>query len=102
MKYRNNKIKKEHHILEGFDKFLNKMSQELPVKAIIPGVIRKVNRANKGDLRITFQYPTQTGAKILLKKGLIGSRMLCSYRRYSHTRRIHPARKIQELIFVLV
>jgi hypothetical protein len=69
MKYRNNKIKKEHHILEGFDKFLNKMSQELPVKAIIPGVIRKVNRANKGDLRITFQYPTQTGAKILLKKG---------------------------------
>jgi len=69
MKYRNHKIKKEHHILEGFEKILNKMSQEIPVKAIIPGVINKVNKANKGDLRITFQYPTQTGAKILLKKG---------------------------------
>ncbi len=69
MRYRNYKIKKEHHILEGFEKILNKMSQEIPIKAIIPGVINKVNKANKGDLRITFQYPTHTGAKILLKKG---------------------------------
>jgi hypothetical protein len=69
MKYRINKIKKEHHILEGFENYLNKIAEEIPVQAIIPGVIKKVNKANKGDLRITFQYKTDTGAKLLLKKG---------------------------------
>ncbi|GIX42350.1 MAG: hypothetical protein KatS3mg129_2083 [Leptospiraceae bacterium] len=69
MKYRKNKIKKEHHILEGFDKYLEKIAMDLPVQNITPGRIKKVNKANKGDLRITFQYPTQSGAKLLLKKG---------------------------------
>ncbi len=69
MKYRKKGIKKEHHIIEDGEKVLERLVKENLVKAIIPGRIKTTPKGRPGKVRITYQYDTQSGAKLLLKKG---------------------------------
>ncbi len=69
MKYRKKGIKREHSIIEDFEKDLQALVKEGLAKSIIPGRIYTSPKAQKGSKIITYQYDTETGAKILLKKG---------------------------------
>lgn len=69
MKYRKKGIKREHSIIEDFEKDLQALVEQGLAKSIIPGRIYTSPKSQKGNKIITYQYNTETGAKILLKKG---------------------------------
>ncbi|WP_456402874.1 DUF2103 domain-containing protein [Persephonella sp.] len=69
MKYRKKGLKKEHHIIEGGEPVLNELIKNNLVKSIIPGRIKTTPKGKPGNIRLTYQYDTNSGAKLLLKKG---------------------------------
>ena len=69
MKYRKKGIKKEHHIIEDGEKVLQELIKKQLVKSIIPGRIKTTPKGRPGKVRLTYQYDTEAGAKLLLKKG---------------------------------
>ncbi|AHF09736.1 MULTISPECIES: DUF2103 domain-containing protein [Dehalobacter] len=66
MKFRRNKIKREHSIITGALDWLEDLSKRREITDIIPGVIDVTNTRERGA---TYQYETPTGCKILLKNG---------------------------------
>lgn len=64
MKYRRNKVKREHGIIQDALNWLEDLGQNPDVTDIIPGVI-EVSRSP--ERCIVYKYPTQTGCKLLLK-----------------------------------
>lgn len=66
MKFRRNKIKREHSIIDGALDWLEDLSKHREISDIIPGVINITNSRERGA---TYQYETPTGCKILLKNG---------------------------------
>jgi hypothetical protein len=64
MKYRHNKVKREHGIIQDALTWLEELSQYPEVTDIIPGVIQVSRSPERG---IVYKYETQTGCKILLK-----------------------------------
>ncbi|NPA17343.1 DUF2103 domain-containing protein [Persephonella sp.] len=69
MKYRKKGIKKEHHIIEDGEEILHELVKNGLVKSVIPGRIKTTPKGQPGNIRLTFQYETNSGAKLLLKKG---------------------------------
>lgn len=69
MKFRKKGVKREHSIIEDFEKDLQALVEMGLAKSIIPGRIYTNPKAQKGDKIIKYQYDTETGAKLLLKKG---------------------------------
>ncbi|NPA13498.1 MAG: hypothetical protein GXO45_05890 [Aquificae bacterium] len=69
MKYRKKGIKKEHHIIEDGEELLQDLVKKKLVKSVIPGRIKTTPKGQPGIPRLTFQYETNSGAKLLLKKG---------------------------------
>jgi len=69
MKYRKKGIKKEHHIIEDGEELLAELVRKGLVKSVIPGRIKTTPKGQPGNPRLTFQYETNSGAKLLLKKG---------------------------------
>ncbi len=69
MKYRKNKIKREHGIIKGLKKFLEKNISDLDyVTGIIPGEIT-VGNATGENLVVRYKYSTVSGAKLLARSG---------------------------------
>jgi len=69
MKHRKNKIKRQHGIIKGLKKFLEKeVSSQDFVTGIIPGQIN-VGSATGEKLKIRYQYNTQSGAKLIAVSG---------------------------------
>ena len=66
MKYRRNKIKREHGMIKDSLAWLEDLAACPEVSDIIPGVISHRRTSSQG---ITFQYETTTGCKILVKNG---------------------------------
>ncbi|MCL1790764.1 MAG: DUF2103 domain-containing protein [Peptococcaceae bacterium] len=66
MKYRHNKIKREHSMIEGAVGWLEDLAACPEITDIIPGVINRRRPSGQG---ITFQYETKTGCKLLVKSG---------------------------------
>lgn len=69
MKYRKKGIKREHSIIEDFEKDLQTLVEEGLIKSAIPGRIYTSPKAQSGKKVITYQYDTESGAKLLIKKG---------------------------------
>lgn len=69
MKYRKKGIKREHSIIEDFEKDLQTLVEEGLIKSAIPGRIYTSPKSQAGKKVITYQYDTETGAKLLMKKG---------------------------------
>ena len=69
MKHRKNKIKRQHGIIKGLRKFLEKeISSREFVSGIIPGEI-KVGNSTGENLKIKYQYNTGSGAKLIAVSG---------------------------------
>ena len=69
MKYRKNKIKREHGIIKGLKNFLERNISELDyVKGIIPGEIRVGNTTGE-NLVVRYKYSTVSGAKLIARSG---------------------------------
>lgn len=68
MKYFNWKIKREHHILKEFEKFLQKIASLPEIQKIIPWRIKRQQKWTS-QLRLSFSYETNSGLKFLMKKG---------------------------------
>jgi len=69
MKHRKNKIKRQHSIIKGLRKFLEKEIADCDfVSGIIPGEI-KVGNSTGENLKIRYQYETQSGAKLIAVSG---------------------------------
>jgi hypothetical protein len=66
MKFRHNKIKREHSIIDGGLDWLEDLSKKREVTDIIPGVIDITNSRERG---IAYKYETPTGCKLFLKNG---------------------------------
>ena len=66
VKYRHNKIKREHSMIEGAVDWLEDLADHPEITDIIPGVINHRRPSGNG---ITFQYETKTGCKLLVKNG---------------------------------
>ncbi|ADY56251.1 hypothetical protein Sgly_1955 [Syntrophobotulus glycolicus DSM 8271] len=66
MKFRRNKVKREHGILEKALEWLEELSKLPEVTDIIPGVIDVTHSSESGPV---YKYETATGCKILLKSG---------------------------------
>jgi len=64
MKYRRNKVKREHGIIQNALLWLENLGRLSEVADIIPGVIDVSHSSERG---IVFKYETQTGCKLLLK-----------------------------------
>lgn len=64
MKYRRNKVKREHSIIQGALPWLEELTKHPEVTDIIPGVIEANRSPERG---IVYKYETQTGCKLLLK-----------------------------------
>lgn len=67
MKYFDWKIKREHHILKEFEKFLYYISKLSYIKKIIPWRIKRQQKWTS-DLNISFSYYTNSWLKFLMKK----------------------------------
>ncbi len=67
-KYRKGKIKLEHHLIEGADKYIRKLELLSSVKTIIPGRIFR-NQKGRGQKGLFLKYETPSGWKLLLKNG---------------------------------
>jgi len=64
LKYRRNKVKREHGIIQNALLWLENLGRLSEVVDIIPGVIDVSHSSERG---IVFKYETQTGCKLLLK-----------------------------------
>ncbi|WP_407308689.1 DUF2103 domain-containing protein [Desulfosporosinus sp. SB140] len=64
MKYRKNKVKREHGIIRNALDWLEQLSCLAEVTDIIPGVIDVNHSPERG---IVYKYKTKTGCKLLLK-----------------------------------
>jgi hypothetical protein len=64
MKYRRNKVKRKHSIIQDALFWLENLGRLSEVTDIIPGVIEVSHSSERG---IVFKYETQTGCKLLLK-----------------------------------
>jgi len=64
LKYRRNKVKREHGIIQNALQWLENLGRLSEVTDIIPGVIDVSHSSERG---IVFKYETQTGCKLLLK-----------------------------------
>lgn len=64
MKYRRNKVKREHSIIQNALPWLENLGTLPQVTDIIPGVIDVSHSSERG---IVYKYETQTGCKLLLK-----------------------------------
>lgn len=64
MKYRRNKVKREHGIIQDALEWLEELGRCPEVTDVIPGVIEVSRSPERG---IVYKYETQTGCKILLK-----------------------------------
>lgn len=64
LKYRRNKVKREHGIIQKGLLWLENLGRLSEVTDIIPGVIDVSHSSERG---IVFKYETQTGCKLLLK-----------------------------------
>lgn len=64
LKYRRNKVKREHGIIQNALLWLENLGRLSEVTDIIPGVIDVSHSSERG---IVFKYETQTGCKLLLK-----------------------------------
>jgi len=64
MKYRRNKVKREHGIIQNALQWLENLGRLSEVTDIIPGVIDVSHSSERG---IVYKYETQTGCKLLLK-----------------------------------
>ena len=67
MKYFQWKIKKEHHILKEFEKFLEEIAKIDQIQKIIPWRISRQQKATS-SLIISFSYFTNSWLKFNLKK----------------------------------
>lgn len=61
-KYRQRKVKRQHHVLADLEKGLKTLSDLPVVDGVIPGIIRP--KAG-GSLGFTFQYLTNSGFKLI-------------------------------------
>lgn len=61
-KYRQHKVKRQHHVLTDLEDGLKTLSALPIVDGIIPGTIRP---KSGGSLGFTFQYLTQSGFKLI-------------------------------------
>ena len=69
MKHRKNKIKREHAIIKGLQKYLEKNVSPLEhVTGIIPGEI-KVGNATGENLVVRYRYETHSGSKLIARSG---------------------------------
>lgn len=67
MKHRakSSKIKYEHEMIQGLRQFLENELEPLEyISSIFPGEIKRTKRGISG-LKVKFQYPTRSGAKLL-------------------------------------
>ena len=64
LKYRRNKVKREHGMIQNALPWLENLSRLSEVTDIIPGVIDVSHSSERG---IVYKYQTQTGCKLLLK-----------------------------------
>jgi hypothetical protein len=64
MKYRRNKVKREHGIIQNGLEWLEDLGGNQEVTDIIPGVIEISRSPERG---ITYKYETATGCKLLIK-----------------------------------
>ena len=64
MKYRRNKVKREHGIIQNALLWLENLGRLSEVTDIIPGVIDVSHSSERG---IVYKYVTQTGCKLLVK-----------------------------------
>lgn len=67
-KHRHRGVKRDHTILEGFDEALERIAALDAVQSVIPGRIAQI-RSSASHKRLTYQYPTDTGAKLQAKGG---------------------------------
>ncbi len=67
-KHRKAKVKIEHHLLEGLEEYLEKLSRMDCVKSIIPGRISRQN-GGRGSKGLFLKYRTNSGYKLLYKMG---------------------------------
>ena len=65
---RRGKLKIEHHLLEGLEKFLSQMALWDTVEAIIPGRIVRQGKG-RGRQGLFLKYRTVSGYKLIYKKG---------------------------------
>ena len=68
MKYISGKIKKEHHILKEFQKFIEEIEKIPTIQKIIPWRIYR-QQSGSSHKTITFSYFTISWMKFNLKKG---------------------------------
>ena len=69
MKYRKNKIKREHSIIKGLKDYLERNISDLDyVKSIIPGEITVGNTTGQ-NLVVRYKYSTVSGAKLIARSG---------------------------------
>ncbi|MEJ5338374.1 MAG: DUF2103 domain-containing protein [Aquificaceae bacterium] len=67
-KHRKAKVKLEHHLLEGLEEYLEKLSGLDSVSSIIPGRISRQN-GGRGSRGLFLKYRTNSGYKLLYKIG---------------------------------
>ncbi len=67
-KHRKDKVKMEHHLLEGLEDYLRVISGWECVDGIIPGMIVRQNRG-RGSKGLFLKYATASGYKLLYKNG---------------------------------
>ncbi|MFN4319059.1 MAG: DUF2103 domain-containing protein [Aquificaceae bacterium] len=67
-KHRKGKVKLEHHLLEGLEEYLERLSSFDCVRAIIPGRIARQN-GGRGSKGLFLKYRTSSGYKLLYKNG---------------------------------
>lgn len=61
------KIKYEHRMIGGLRRYLeDRLEPMTEVRSIIPGRISRV-RGTRSELRVRFQYATDTGAKLIAR-----------------------------------
>ncbi|HHW55743.1 MAG: DUF2103 domain-containing protein [bacterium] len=67
LKYRKQKVKREHHLLPGLAPILEEIASHPAVKSIIPA---RINSAVRGSgVQLFWKYKTPTGIKLLAKSG---------------------------------
>ncbi len=67
-RYREGKLKLEHHLLEGLEEYISPLMEWEEVSSIIPGRIFRQNRG-RGSKGLFLKYRTLSGYKLLYKNG---------------------------------
>lgn len=67
-RYRQNKVKREHSIVEGLLPILERIASTPGVQSVTPGRISP--RSRPGSPGIRFQYPTESGLKLLARSNV--------------------------------